>query len=301
MRRISCFLFLLIILGFSSSCDRNIQGNRGGKDAADFSHANSSINLYGNFNEGQLLFYYYRDLLNHEVKNYSIIKSDTSISHDLAARIPMEINFNRGPHVVKYILFPGDSINVITKRYNHYHLRSAYNIRQNELRYQFVNGPKIDVNMHFSKDNEYGFNRKDLLQQYTYWTTKTKAALSEKLISEDFADYHQIILKSKLITNLLYPIYVPNQEKIVEEIDDALIKEHLVLDEKYLGLTSYRSALWHYLKFQTLKKDKEITPNLMASTAASFFKGEIRDFMLAQILREQQEKGNLLAWTNEYD
>ena len=99
----------------------------------------------------------------------------------------------------------------------------------------------------------------------------------------------------------MYPIYVPNQEKIVEEIDDALIKEHLVLDEKYLGLTSYRSALWHYLKFQTLKKDKEITPNLMASTAASFFKGEIRDFMLAQILREQQEKGNLLAWTNEYD
>lgn len=301
MRRMIFFLFFLISLGFTISCDHSIHANNDGKNTTDSLDSKRRINLSGTFHPGQYLFYYYRNLHNQDVNAYTIIKTDTSISHDLTTGIPMEVNFHKGPYVIKYILFPGDSINVINKGYHEYHLRSADIIRQNELYYQFVNGPKIDVSMRYSKDNAYDFTSKDLLAQHTYWSKKIKAAQSAKRISDEFAEYHQVILKSKLITNLLYPVYVPNQEQMLAKVDDALIQEHLLLDEKYLGLASYRYALWHYLKFQTLKKDKEITADLLISTANSNFKGGIRDFMLAQTVSELSENGSLLAWTNEYE
>lgn len=293
-----CYL-LLFVITFFISCDSNTTGHRGDKKNTDSIASKNKITLYGTFFKGQSLHYYYRDLLNEDINVFYPIIKDTTIRKDLITNYPIEININEGPYVIKYLFFPGDSIHIDNKSHNHYKLFSTDKIRQQELDYQLINGPEIDVSMFFSKEADYGSTSEALIKQYAYWSTKITTAQSEKHISDEFADYFQTLLNSKLITSLLYPVYTPDKGNIVKQIDDDLIEKYIVKDGKYLGLSSYRYALWHFLKFQTLKINKKINADLLASTAIRNYQGEIRDFMLAQTLSEQIEQGRLGTWTNE--
>lgn len=299
MCRICYFLPFIFLSYFIVGCDPNIKDNKANKTTTDSAIFNSGFTLYGSFNKDQALHYYYRDLLNQDYNVLNAITNDTTIKNNVITNVPMEIIFNEGPYTIKYIFFPGDSVRIIYKSHNHYQLSSSDTTRQNELNFQLVNDPEIDVSLSNSTERNYDFIRKDLLKQYTYWSKKIKTAQSNKHISDQFAEYYQLLLKSKLITKLLYPVYRPDKSKDLNEIDEELIKELLVFDGKYLGLTSYRYALWHYLKFQVLNTDKAITADLLATTAINNYNGEIRDFFLAQTISEQVEKGNLGSWTNE--
>lgn len=264
---------------------------------ADVDTLENKIVFFGSFSTGQMLHYYYFKNINQEVSRPILFDSDTTVYQQIETLIPLEININEGPSVINYLFFPKDEIHFTYEDRNYYLLSSGDSIRQNELDYQREFHPSISVNLFAGGGENYEKEKASLLKNYNYWTEHLDAAFEQKKISDSFYEYYHRFLTSKLMIGLLYPVFSKQYKhlNLVTHIDQELVKGILKEDGKYLGMNTYRYAVWHYLRYLTAVKSPKVTAETLVATAVDEFSGEIRDFLLARIFSETIENTEIGA------
>lgn len=284
------FYFILIVFFIScGNADKESKNNT----VASYEKNSEKIVLHFQPKKGDFIHFYYNNPVNEEKSFHLNIESDTNMFEEISSyeKGVMEVNFNKGGRPVRYLMFPGDTIEVENIGRNRYKLLSKIDNRQAEIDFQYNNFDLVNNAFSLSLEDSYIENRKRFENNYVSLIGVINELLDEKIVSEVFYEHFSMHLLNSYFTALLYPSYVSKKKNELDEVDYDSLKSIFNKNEKYLSMFSYRNSLWNYLKYLCLKNYSVLSEENLYQTCLENFEGREKDFLLARIINESIREG----------
>lgn len=289
IQRTFILIWFVVLL---TSCENAQKGSE--NNNIDFSGKKSEkIILHFQPQKGSYIHFYYNNPVNEEKSFHLNVENDTNMFEEISnyEKGVMEVNFNKGGSPVRYLMFPGDTIEVKNIGRNRYKLLSKIDNRQAEIDFQYNNFYLIDGAFSLSLEDSYRENKIRFENNYISLSKTIKKLLDEKIVSEVFYEHISMHILSRYFTALLYPAYIPKKKSELDKVDDNFLKSILDKDKKYLSMFSYRNNLWNYLKYLCLKNYSFLSEENLYHTCLENFEGSEKDFLLARIINESIREG----------